>query len=93
MTEMALHVLCSVDGRLQGTLITGDHVSRGKAVDQAGDGIQVLHPILFVAFGAEVGAEVLEVDGFPFFHGELGFQIEVQQLLDLMNPPVLLLNS
>ena len=33
--EMALHVFSAVLGRLQGPFVTGDHVGRRKAVDQA----------------------------------------------------------
>ena len=52
MAEMTLHIFSAIDGRFQCALVTGDHVSGREAIDQSGNGVQILDPILLLAFSA-----------------------------------------
>ncbi|EKD34703.1 MAG: hypothetical protein ACD_75C02226G0001, partial [uncultured bacterium] len=86
--EMLAQVDCPLVGDLQIALVAGEEVGRGKAVDQARDGVGFLAGAgRLVAVEIERRGVFLEID---VAVGKLGLDIKVAQLLDLTHPPVLL---
>ena len=91
--EMLAHVVGALDGSLQGPLVARDHVGRSEAVDKARDGVKVLNTTNPHALCTDVSTEVLEVNGIAFINMKLSFKVEVGELLNLLDPPILLLKA
>ncbi len=84
---MLAQILGALVGRFQETIFAGEHVGRGKAVDQAGDGVGLLAVVVLFLLAAQLdrGAVVAVVHRLL---AELRMQIEIADLLDLLHPPV-----
>jgi len=78
-------------GGFQVAVLAGEQVGRGEAVDRARDGVDLLQAVVgLAAVQGQVGAVIRVIDRLAF---ELAADVEIRELADLLDPPVLVLEA
>ena len=88
---LVAEVLGALVGGFEEAVLTGQQVGRGETVDGARDGVDLLQAVVgLVAVEREIGAVFVVIDLSAF---ELRLDVEVGDLADLLDPPVLVLEA
>ena len=89
---MVLHVAGTLFGGLKKTLLPGEHVGAGHAVNHAGDGVGLLTVGVALALACQKqGCAIIVIVDVPV--RELSAEEEIANFARLTNPPVFLLKA